>query len=176
MSQPGGFNRLLTALQGEGVRFVVIGVWGVNYWARSAGTVFATQDRDLFLPTDPDNEWKAWRACEAAGLELWCGGEPLDMPRDRVLAEQVVSRHALVRASAPGGLDVDLTLVMAGFDFESVWKERRIFRVEGIDVPVARLTHIVKSKAEAGRPKDRLFLATHEAALREMLGTDEPSR
>jgi len=40
---------------------------------------------------------------------------------------------------------------------------------ERYDVPVARLRHIVESKAAAGRPKDRLFLATHEEALRDLL-------
>jgi hypothetical protein len=34
--------------------------------------------------------------------------------------------------------------------------------------PRARLRHIVESKAAAGRDKDRLFLATHEEALRQL--------
>ena len=54
-------------------------------------------------------------------------------------------------------------------DFETVWRERRSFRAEGVDIPVARLRHLVESKAAAGRPKDRLFLATHEEALRDLL-------
>jgi hypothetical protein len=85
-----------------------------------------------------------------------------------VLARQVVSRRALVRATGHD-LDVDLTLVMAGFGFETAWRGRRIFRVEGVGIPVGRLSHIVRSKAVAGRPKDRLFLATHEEALRHLL-------
>jgi hypothetical protein len=44
--------------------------------------------------------------------------------------------------------------------------------VEGVEVPVARLRHIVDSKAAVGRPKDRLFLATHEEALRHLLKAD----
>jgi len=63
---------------------------------------------------------------------------------------------------------VDLTLVMAGFAFDEVWARRRVFKVEGTGVPVASLKDIVASKAAAGRPKDRLFLATHEEALREL--------
>ncbi len=63
---------------------------------------------------------------------------------------------------------------MAGFDFERVWGERRVFKIEGIDVPCARLRHIVESKARAGRDKDRLFLATHREALRELLGEEPP--
>ena len=58
---------------------------------------------------------------------------------------------------------------MSGFEFEAVWKERRSFIVGGIEVPVARLSHIVQSKAAAGREKDRLFLATHADALRQLL-------
>jgi hypothetical protein len=81
----------------------------------------------------------------------------------------VVDTRALVRATDGRTLDVDLTLTMSGFDFETVWRERRLFRAEGVDVPVARLRHIVESKAAAGRPKDRLFLATHEEALRDLL-------
>ena len=50
-------------------------------------------------------------------------------------------------------------------------------------VPVASLKDIVVSKAAAGRPKDRLFLATHEEALRELgrrrrgtASTDSPKK
>ena len=63
---------------------------------------------------------------------------------------------------------------MSGFDFETVWPARRIFEVEGIAIPVARLSHIVESKARAGREKDRLFLATHREALEYILSDDEP--
>ena len=35
--------RLAQALHANRVRFVVIGVWGVNYDARSGGTLFTTQ-------------------------------------------------------------------------------------------------------------------------------------
>jgi predicted pyridoxine 5'-phosphate oxidase superfamily flavin-nucleotide-binding protein len=146
---------------------VVIGVSGVNHYAQTAGLVFATQDRDLFLPLDPDNALRAWQTCRDEGLELWCNDEPLGKPMDRILAEQVISRRALVRAEGQGLL-VDLSLVMAGFAFDDVWPRRRVFKVEGVEIPVASLKDIVASKAAAGRPKDRLFLATHEEALREL--------
>ena len=146
---------------------MVIGVSGINHYAQTAGLVFTTQDRDLFLPADPKNELKAWQSCQDEGFELWCGDEPLGQPMDRVLAEQVVSRRALVRADGHGLL-IDLTLVMAGYAFDDVWLRRRLFKVEGVEVPVASLKDIVASKAAVGRPKDRLFLATHEEALREL--------
>ena len=162
----GPFERVVAALQERGVRFLVIGVSGANYYATSASALFVTADRDLLVPPDPSNTLTAWAACESVGLQLWSGRDPLDKPRDLHLAEAVVARRALVRASDGRGLDIDLTLLMAGFEFEMVWTQRRLFRAEGVEIPVARLQHIVESKAAAGRPKDRLFLATHEEALR----------
>lgn len=47
-----------------------------------------------------------------------------------------------------------------------------VFVMDGVDVPVARLRHIIESKGATAREKDRLFLATHRAALREMLDDD----
>lgn len=168
----GPFEQVVAALNGRGVRFVLIGLSGANYYATSGASLFVTADRDLYLPPDPANVLAAWAACDSLGLELWSGREPLDKPRDRPLAETIVARQALVRASDGRGLEIDLTLVMTGFEFESVWSERRVFRAEGVEIPVARLRHIVESKAAAGRPKDRLFLATHEHALRELLRKD----
>lgn len=166
------FARLVERLRRDGVRFVVIGLSGANYYARSAATLFVTQDRDLFLPPDPDKTLAAWRACEAFGLDLVCGAEPLDRPRDRLLAERVISSQALVRATDGAGLDVDFTFVMAGFDFERVWSRRRIFRVDDVEIPVARLADIVESKRRAGRDKDRLFLATHAEAIRDLMRSE----
>ena len=167
------FPALVAALHATRARFVLIGVWAANLHARSAAAVFTTQDYDLFLPADVDNTLLVWRTCEAMGLELLSGDEPLETPRDRLLAERVVQTRALVRATDRQGLDVDLTLVMEGFAFEEVWAERRVYLLEGVEVPVARLSHVVRSKAAVGRPKDLLFLATHEEALRDLLKRED---
>ena len=100
---------------------------------------------------------------------MWAGDEPLDMPRDIQLAQAVLDRRAGTTATGQPDLQVDLTVVMAGFKFEDVWNRRRLFIVDDVEIPVASLTDIVTSKAKAARPKDRLFLATHEHALRELL-------
>ena len=162
-------SRLVGALAAEGVQYLTIGVAGANIWARSAHTIFTTRDYDLFLPLDPSNLLHCWRACSACGLDLSCGEESLDQPRDRFLAEQIVDRRALVRASDARGFDVDLTLVMAGFSFVEVFARRRAFLLEGAEVQVASLRDIVASKAAVGREKDRLFLATHAEALKSLI-------
>ena len=84
------------------MRYLVIGVWGVNYYAPSGSAMFTTLDRDLFLPAAPDNLLAAWRVCETNGFGLFARTEPLDVPRDAVLAHAVVERRALTRARATG--------------------------------------------------------------------------
>ena len=170
------FASLAGALSAEKVRYLVIGVWGANYYAPTGSAISTTLDRDLFLPPNPDNLLAAWRVCETNGFALFNGMEPLDMPCDIALARTVVERRALVRAADGAGTDVDLSLIMSGHDFEVVWAARRVFEVEGIAIPVARLAHIVESKATAGREKDRLFLATHREALESMLSRDALTR
>lgn len=160
---------LAAELAAGAVRYVLIGVSAANMYGPHGQAVFTTKDFDLFVPREPDNLVRSWEACERAGLELWIGDEPLDRPRDRWLAERSVERRVLTHATGPGEFQVDLTLVMAGFDFEAVWAQRREFLVEGVSVPTARLLHIVESKQAAGRPKDLLFLATHQDALEQLL-------
>lgn len=163
------FPALAAALHEAEVRYVTIGVGGANLWARSGHTIFTTRDHDLFLPNDPENSIRAWQAAEDRGLDLFSGDEPLDRPRDLFLAERIVERRALVRATDSRGFDVDFSLVMAGFDFETIFARHRTFLVEGVPIKVARLSDIVASKAAAGREKDRLFLASHAEALRSLI-------
>jgi hypothetical protein len=126
--------KVVEAFHRSGVRFVMIGVWGANYYAQSGATLFATQDQDLFVPPDPDNLLRAWQSCEALGLSLWCGTEPLDLPRDLQLARAVVERKAMTTATGTEGLQIDLTLVMGGFQFEAVWERRRTFVVDDVEI------------------------------------------
>ena len=100
------------------------------------------------------------------GRSHWIARETL------FLAERIIERRALVRATDGGGLDVDLSLVMGDFDFETVFARQRTFLVEGVPIKVASLSDIVASKAAAGREKDRLFLASHAEALRSMIDAD----
>lgn len=155
------------------VRYVLIGVSGANLFGPGGQAVFATDDFDLFLPPDADNLVRAWAACEDTHLDLWVADEPLDRPRDRWLADRVIAGGTLTRATGPDEFAVDLTLEMKGFDFEPVWAERRRFVIESVEVPTARLRHIIESKLATGRDKDKFFLATHKDALEQLLKRPE---
>ena len=48
-------------------------------------------------------------------------------------------------------------------------RDRQVrYVIDDVEVPVARLLHIVTSKREAGRNKDKLFLATHREELEQL--------
>ena len=50
MSDPvTGFLRLIRALNRIEARFVLIGVAGINHYARAGSSIFTTEDRDLFI-------------------------------------------------------------------------------------------------------------------------------
>jgi hypothetical protein len=163
------FERLLKA----DVRFVVIGVGGANYYALPRQQIFLTEDKDLLLPLDPANTLACWQAAESVGFKLWLHNEPLGRPMDLWLAERIVERRMVVTGLADPDYKVDLTYTMGGFGFEEVWSSKRIFAVEGVDIPVASLRQIVESKRQAGRKKDLLFFATHEELLRQLLTKED---
>jgi len=162
------FANAVAALQRRSVRFVITGVWGANYFA--GGQLFVTQDQDLFLPADAANLLAAWDAMIDLGLDLLANDEPLDFPRDMALANAVVASRSLTCATDNELLRIDLSLVMSGHEFDSVWSRRRMFQVDGVTLPVADLADIVTAKRNANRPKDRMFLATHAEMLRRLLG------
>ena len=115
---PSGWLPSPRSLSAGGVRRLVIGAWGANYYAPSGSAMFTTLDRDFFLPSDPGSLLAAWRVCEANGFGLFAGMGPLDAPRDDRLARAAVEGRALTRASNGAGTDMDLSLLMSGFDFE----------------------------------------------------------
>lgn len=166
------FANLCRELTAANVAFVVTGVWGANYYAK--GKLFVTQDQDLFLPRSAANLHAAWNVCLRLGLELTAGEEPLDQPRDITLAESVVRASALTTASDGNLLLVDLSLVMSGLTFEEVASRRRVFRSDGVEIPVASLVDIVAAKHSANRPKDRLFLASHQEEIVKLLREIQP--
>ena len=168
------FAAVVASLHARQVRFTLIGVWGANFHTVDASALFDTPDYDLFLPLDPDNLLRACQVAQALGLGLRTDGGLLDAPRDADQARAVVDQHAVTHATA-SAMAINLRLNMAAFAFEPVWEERRTFLLEGVEIPVARLSHIIRSKAATNRETDRHFLATHAEVLRQMLDGDEHS-
>ena len=160
------YVRACRNLEKAGVRYVIVGAFGVDLYARDAGCVINTQDCDLLLPPDPAGLSRAIAVLKKLGYSLEAGGEPVDQDLD--LIRGIVRALGCVRAVKKSAR-IDLPLEIAGCRFESLWKRQRRVKVGGVTLRVAPLRDILRSKKLADRPKDRLFLATFEDALKQLL-------
>jgi hypothetical protein len=162
----------LRALRDEGVRALVVGVFGIKFHTAQRGPVLFTDDCDLLLPAEVDQLTRAVRTLRALGCEISAGGEPLP-DEDPVVLAGIVRNRACARA-ASDRVSFDLPLEIAGGSFEELWSRRRSFRLGELEVAVAALPDLLRSKTLANRPKDRLFLETYRTALEAI--ADEPDR
>lgn len=168
MSQPAsGFVRALSALRQAGVDLVVVGVGGINFYARTPAQVFATLDLDTLLPPVVGNLSLAVRALSTLGYVFGAGGEPfVDVEVADVLA-RVVANGGCLTAIHPEEGQIDLMTSLAGFTYEDLEGDATTFRVAGVEVRVGRLEKLLRSKERSGRPKDLEFLRAFEARAEE---------
>jgi hypothetical protein len=160
------YIRVCRELEKARVRYVIVGAFGANLYARDAGCVITTQDCDLLLPPDAVALNRAIGVLRKLGFALEAGGEPVDQDPD--LIRGIVRALACVRA-AKNNVRIDLPLQIAGCSFTSLWARHRRVKLGRFAVRVAPLRDILRSKKLADRPKDRLFLALWEDALKQLL-------
>ena len=130
--------------------------------------MFSTGDADALLRPVSSNLLRALRCLSRAGFRLEAGGEPIG-PVDALLARRLVEHRAVVRGFREDGLKVDLVLEAGGIPYTEWSGSRRHFKIEGVRVPVGALPVLIRAKENAGRDKDRKFLAFYKTELAEML-------
>ena len=162
-----GFARALAALAEAGVDFVVVGVSGINFYARTPGEVFATVDLDTLLRPAVGNLAAALRVLSGMGYGFEAGGEPFLDLMDADVLSRVVSRGAALTAIHRDEGQIDLMTSMAGFSYEDLSADATTFRVADVEVRVGRLEKLLRSKERCGRPKDVEFLRAFEARASE---------
>lgn len=146
-----------------GVRYVVIGMAGINYYAKSPAETFASMDYDLFLNPTLRNVEAAIRALRPLGYTLGTADGPLP----RIALKTLVRDRRTVVATTPEGLMIELLLEISGYPFSELAKDAKTFTVGGVPVTVGRLRKLLASKRLAGRPKDRAFLERYRHRLAE---------
>jgi hypothetical protein len=161
------YLRVCRELEKARVPYLIVGAFGANLYAREVGAVLTTLDCDLLLPADPAVLGRAVGVLRTLRYRLEAGGEPVDI--DPALMRGIVRAGACVRA-VKKTVQIDLPLSIAGCRFKSLWRNQHRLKAGGVLLRVAPLRDILRSKKLADRPKDRLFLATYEDALRQLLG------
>ena len=151
----------------QGIRYVLVGVFGINFYARQVGEIITTADCDILIPAEFPIFQKALQVLADMRFELEAGGEPLPAS-DPVILKGVLRARAVVRADRADAR-VDLCTQVAGVRFSELWKNRREFVAEGVTIHVGRLQQLIKSKRTANRPKDALFLEQHKETIEALL-------
>ena len=157
------YGAVIRALNRRGVRYVVVGMSGINYYAKKPAETFATLDYDIFLQPTLENVRRATEGLEKLGFSL---ATSVGRFERKHLTGVVRDRRTLI-ATTTMGIAIELLLAISGFPFSEVARDAETFTVHGVPVQVGRLTKLSKSKQLAGRPKDRAFLKRYQALLEE---------
>lgn len=154
------YRAVLTRFNRTGVRYVVVGMSGINYYAEKPSQMFGTMDFDLFLDPTLGNVKKALDGLEKLGFTIGTGEGELgpvgQLPKEKL--RQLVRNRATFAGTTSEGLMVELLLQVSGYPFFELAKDAATFDAQGIPVRVGRLEKLLRSKKIAGRPKDLLFL------------------
>lgn len=130
------------AFNAAAARYVVIGGFAVA----ALQFVRATDDSDLLVPDDEENDQNVLAALKALNARL-NDGQP-------VTPANISSDHVRVFSDRHGIVDL-LKEGAPPLDFESVHRDSRVAEVSGVPVRFAGLASVVAFKRLAGRPRDR---------------------
>ena len=148
------------------VRYVIIGMSGINFYATSQAGTFGTMDYDCFLAPTMENVRRAVEVVRSMGFTV--GTSDGELPA-AALRAAVREQRTLV-ATTVDGIMIELLLRVSGYTFASLAEDAKTFTVQGVPVQVGQIKKLLHSKRVAGRPKDKQFLARYEAQLAEEIG------
>ena len=153
---------LLRALVDHGVRFVLIGGFAAVYH----GAAHLTFDIDITPDTSAENLTRLSSALTEVHASIRTEGEVLPFAHDGAS----LGRASLWNLTTPHG-DVDITFVPSGTQgYADLHRDASRDEVLGIEIEIASLADVIRSKEAAGRPKDHLALPSLRKLLEEQSG------
>lgn len=145
-------QEMLRILHARGVRFVLVG----GYAAIVHGSPYVTTDIDVVPERSEDNLARLSDALDVLHARVWTSVEPQGIPfghDGRSLGESriwnLVTDHGRL----------DITFEPSGTTgYADLARDALRLTILGVDVDVASLSDVIRSKEAAGRTKDRLVL------------------
>jgi hypothetical protein len=152
-------QEILAVLDRHGVRYVLVG----GLAAVLHGAAHVTTDVDVVPQDAPGNLERLSAALHELDARIRVAGEPDGIPFDH--AADSLARVRTWNLQTSRG-DLDITFEPSGTrGYDDLRRDVVTMRVRGIDVPVASLADVIRSKEAAGRERDRAVLP----GLRELL-------
>jgi len=159
-------QEILEALDRHGVRYVLIG----GLAAVLHGSAHVTTDVDVVPEEALHNLERLSAALKELGARIRVAGEPDGVPFDH--SAESLARVRIWNLQTSKG-DLDITFEPSGTrGYDDLHRDVVLMRVRGIDVPVASLADVIRSKEAAGRERDRAVLP----GLRELLAGEKRDR
>jgi hypothetical protein len=163
------FLHVITALNGENVRYVVVG----GFAAIMHGVPRVTGDIDLIIDLAPQEAARAIRALLTIGLRSPLPVDPVQFAdpatRRAWISDKGMSVFSLFDPS-PGGPTVDL-FVENPIPFDDLLARSVLIRLQGQPVRVCSVEDLITLKEQSNRPLDLEDVRT----LRALQSSTEPS-
>lgn len=147
-------EEILHVLEGRRVRYVLIGGLAATLY----GSPHVTFDVDITPDAEAANLRRLASALEELDARIRTEGVPEGLAFDRS-AEMLSGVSQLNLSTRAGDLDVAFEPHGTG-GYKDLRRNAVTIEVHGIEVPVASLADVIRSKEAAGREKDRLALPT----------------
>jgi hypothetical protein len=135
------FKELLSILNAERVKYLVVGGYAVSLYAQPR----ATKDLDILIKPDKANAAALFRALEKFGA-----------PLEGLTPDDFIERGSFFRMGTPPVM-VDILPEIAGIDFNQAWRRRAmetIDRKTGLKAAFISADELIAAKAAAGRAQD----------------------
>jgi predicted nucleotidyltransferase len=155
------FGEILRVLKKHEVRFIVIGAIA----AIAQGYPLNTQDIDVTPARDPANLQRLAAALRELEARLRVPADEEGVAVAFPVDAQMLAGADMWTLRTPYG-DLDLSYVPSGTQgYEDLRRDARNEEIEGVEVAIASLTDIIRSKEAAGREKDQAQLPALRRAL-----------
>ena len=155
------FEPVFSALNGVGVRYVVVGGLAVVLH----GYPRLTADVDIVLDLEPASARKAMEALKAIGLKARAPVDPLSFA-DPSQRESWIADKGMMVFSLYSTVDPMLILdlfVRDPIPFEQLWSRSETMDLGGARIHVASIDDLLVMKRAAARPQDLLDIEALEA-------------
>ena len=135
---PPEFKEFLGCLNSNGVQYLLVGGYGVNFYGYSR----STGDIDFWIKVSRANAARVSRALIEFGFD----------PAD-VAPRLFVRKKKVLRIGNPP-FQIDILTDVSGLKFGECYAKRTIAEIDGVKVDVIALQHLKKNKRASGRLKD----------------------
>jgi aminoglycoside-2''-adenylyltransferase len=159
-------DEILAVLDRHEVRYVLIGGLAAVLY----GAAHVTTDVDIVPEEARTNLDRLAAALKELNARIRVSGEPDGVPFD--MSSESLARVRMWNLQTSKG-DLDITFTPSGTQgFADLRRDAAVMRIRDVDVPVASLADVIRSKEAAGRERDRPVLP----GLRELLSRQRHDR